>query len=406
MNPDVLFLSPNYPPEMRNFTRGLARAGAKVHAVGDTPVHELPPDVRGALTSYLHVPALGNVEEVRKLVHRWLGGRRPDQVESLWEPLTLLAAQLRADMNLPGMKPDVVMGFRDKPLMRAKVEAAGLRIPRTMRVATVADARRAADLVGFPLIIKPVDGAGSADTHRCDGWPAFEAALESVRHVPAVTVEEFVTGEELTYETLCVNGEILYESVCRYEPNVLVARRNEWISPIIQALASPTAREQAGINLGRRVIPALGMGTGITHMEWFRDDGGEAIFGEIACRPPGANMVDLMNYADDQDLYFDWGHAIVSGKIPTRPARPWSACIVFKRAEGQGTIRAIEGLETFVARHREHIARIDLLPIGTARRDWQQTFLADGNLVVRHPLDDVALEIAQEAAATIRVFAR
>ena len=405
MHPDVLFLSPNYPPEMRGFARGLSIAGAKVHAVGDTPVHELPPEVRSALTSYLHVPTLGNTEEVRRLIHRWLGGRKPDRIEALWEPLTLLAAQLREDMNLPGMRTDIVVGFRDKPLMRARVEAAGLRVPRTLRVATVADARRAADAIGFPLIVKPVDGAGSADTHRCDGWPTFEAAMASVRHVPEVTVEEFVTGEELTYETLCVDGRILYESVCRYDPNVLVARRNEWISPIIQALRVPTENESPGIELGRGVISALGMGTGITHMEWFRDPEAGAIFGEIACRPPGANMVDLMNYADDRDLYLDWGDAVVSGKIAARPIRPWSACIVFKRAEGRGNIRAIEGLDAFVAKYRDNIARVDLLPVGTPRRDWQQTFLADGNIVVRHAEDDAALDIAKEAAATIRVYA-
>lgn len=405
MNPDVLFLSPNYPPEMRGFVRGLSQAGAKVHAVGDTPVHELTAEVRSALTSYLHVPALGNIQDVRVLVHKWLGGRKPDRVESLWEPLTLLAAQLREDMRLPGMSTDTVMGFRDKPLMRDRVAAAGLRVPRTFRVATLADARRAGDAVGFPLIVKPVDGAGSADTHRCDGWPSFEAALASVRHVPEVTVEEFVTGEELTYETLCVEGKILYESVCRYEPNVLVARRNEWISPIIQALRFPTAAEASGVQLGRGVIRALGMGTGITHMEWFRDAHGAAIFGEVACRPPGANMVDLMNYADDRDLYLDWGHAVVAGRIPARPPRPWSACIVFKRAEGSGAIRQIDGLEAFVAKHRAHIARVDLLPVGAPRRDWQQTFLADGNLVIRHAEDSAALDLAREAAAMIRVYA-
>lgn len=403
---DVLFLSPNYPPEMPRFARGLAEAGGRVHGVGDTPVHELPHAVRRALTSYLHVPALGDVAEVRTSILRWLAGRRPDRVESLWEPLTLLAAQLRADLRLPGMSADTVLGFRDKPTMRQRVEAAGLRVPRTTRVRTAHDARHAADRIGFPLILKPVDGAGSADTHRADTWPAFEAALASMRHVREATVEEFVEGEELTYETLCIDGRVVYESVCRYEPNVLVARRNEWISPIIQALRSPAGDGlDAGVQLGRDAVRALGMGTGLTHMEWFRKSDGTAIFGEMACRPPGANMVDLMNFADDQDLYRDWGHAVVRGNVPPRPSRPWSAAIIFKRAEGQGRIRAVEGLDRFMQKHGAHVARVDLLPIGEPRRDWQATFLADGNLVVRHTEEEACRDIAQEAAATIKMYA-
>lgn len=403
---DVLFLSPNYPPEMQQFTRGLHEVGARVHGVGDTPVHEVPAHVRQHLASYLHVPAMGDLPDVRRRILAWLGGRRPDRLEALWEPVTLLAAELREELRLPGMSPDTVRGFRDKPLMRARVERAGLRVPLTVRVRTLAEAREALARVGFPAILKPVDGAGSADTHRVDDAAGFEAAIRTMRHVPEATVEEFVEGEELTYETVCVDGRVLYESVCRYEPGVLVARRNEWISPIIQALrVGDRATEAGGVALGRAAVAALGMGTGITHMEWFRKPDGTAIFGEIACRPPGANMVDLMNYADDQDLYRDWAAAIVHGRITPRPPRPWSSAIVFKRAQGRGAIRHIEGVDAFVARHRPWIARVDLLPVGAPRRDWTQTFLSDGNLVVRHPDEDTCLDLAREAAATIHLYA-
>ncbi|MSQ02603.1 MAG: ATP-grasp domain-containing protein [Myxococcales bacterium] len=403
---DVLFLSPNYPPEMQQFSRGLREAGARVHGVGDTPVHQLSPELRRSLASYLHAPAMGDTEDVRRRISSWLGGRRPDRLETLWEPMTMLAAELRQEFGLPGMSPDAVHGFRDKPLMRARVERTGLRIPKTIRVRSVAEALAALAIVGFPAILKPVDGAGCADTHRVDDLAEFEAAVATMRHVAEATVEEFVDGEELTYETLCVDGRILYQSVCRYEPVVLVARRNEWISPIIQALRSHDGpNEAAGVRLGRAAVRALGMGTGITHMEWFRKADGTAIFGEIACRPPGANMVDLMNFADDGDLYLDWARAVVHGTLPERRPRGYSSAIVFKRAQGTGRVTQIDGLEAFVTRHRKWIARVDLLPVGAERRDWTQTFLADGNLVVRHPDDATCLELAREAAASIQMFA-
>lgn len=403
---DVLYLSPAWPPEMQQFARGLSDVGARVLGVGDQAWEALPEQLRGQLAGWLQVPRLLDEDDVLARVCNWLGGRRPDRIETNWEPMIVLAARLREVLGVPGMRVDTVHGFRDKPLMRARVAAAGLRVPRSQRCSTRAGVRDAAAAIGYPLILKPVAGAGSADTWRVDDDAQLDTALDALRHVPEVSVEEFVEGEEYTYETLCVEGTPVYESVCHYVPGVLVARRNAWISPIIRSvrdLSDPTV--QPGVELGRRVLAALGMGTGFTHMEWFRTPSGEAVFGEVACRAPGASMVDLMNYTEDVDLFREWARVVCWGRFEAEARRPWSAAIVFKRAEGQGVIRRIAGLEEFRQKYGPWIARVDLLPVGARRRDWQQTFLSDGNVVVRHPDEAEALRMAQEAASGIRMYA-
>ncbi|MDP2306688.1 MAG: ATP-grasp domain-containing protein [Pseudomonadota bacterium] len=404
---DVVFLSPAYPPEMAAFTRGLAEVGARVFGVGDSAPDSLPQALRGHLTDYVHVPRIMDDADVIARVGRWLGGRRPDRIETNWEPLTVLAARMRAALGVPGLSEDVVLGFRDKPLMRERVAQAGLRVPRSARVRTRGEAWEAAAAIGFPLIVKPVAGAGSADTFRVDSESALDGVLDQVRHVPEISVEEFIEGEEYTYETLCVDGAPVYESVCQYFPNALVARQNEWISPIIQSvrhLDDPRVRD--GVTLGRSVLSALRMGTGFTHMEWFRTPSGEAIFGEVACRAPGANMVDLMNYTSDVDLFREWARVVCHGVCAAPRERPWSAAIVFKRAEGHGRITHVEGVDAFRRRHGSAIVREELLPIGAPRRDWKQTFLSDGNVVVRHRDGAEALRIAMDAASSIRLYAR
>jgi hypothetical protein len=79
---------------------------------------------------------------------------------------------------------------------------------------------------------------------------------------------------------------------------------------------------------------------------------------------------------------------------------------VFSRDEsGIWEFRAYEGLDSFLARHHAHVARIDLLPPGAPRRDWRQTFLSDGNLVVRTPDMGATIDLAREAAAAITLRA-
>jgi formate-dependent phosphoribosylglycinamide formyltransferase (GAR transformylase) len=391
---------------MQQFTRGLAEVGASVLGVGDTPARALPAGVRAALDDYLVVPSALDEADVTARLERWLRGRWIDRVETNWEVLTLLAADLRKRWSLPGMRRDEVIGFRDKVAMRERVAAAGIRVPKSARVRSAREASEAAERIGFPLIFKPIAGAGSADT-----WPAASSSelasvLARTPHVAEASVEELISGDEYTYETICVGGVPVYESCTRYYPNVLEARKQEWISPIILTLRdrkSPPISE--AIAMGRKAIKALGMGTGFTHMEWFRSESGEIVFGEIACRAPGANMVDLMNYAGDVDLFVEWARAVVEGRVLATPEQKYHAAIVFKRAKGQGRISRYEGLDAFLAKHSSHVARVDLVPIGTPRRDWTQTFLADGNLVVRHPDHDTALAMAREVASTVHVHA-
>src|SRR5688572_23836182 len=136
----VVFLSPRYPPDMRQFTRGLAEVGAKVFGVGDgSPDHEL----RRYLSGYLEVPSLLDENDVIARVHDWLRGHEIDRVLCNWEPLMMTAARLNERLGLRGMSVDLVRGFRDKQLMKERVAAAGLRVPRAQRVRSIADVWRA-----------------------------------------------------------------------------------------------------------------------------------------------------------------------------------------------------------------------------------------------------------------------
>ncbi len=181
-------------------------------------------------------------------------------------------------------------------------------------------------------------------------------------HVDVVSVEEFIEAEEFTYDTVCGAGEILHENISWYRPRPLQARSHEWISPQTVVLRDLAGDDLAGgLAMGREVLRALGFTAGFTHMEWYRKDDGEVVFGEIGARPPGARTVDVMNYATDGDLFRMWAEGVVHGRAEPL-GRPYNAASIFKRAAGAGHITRIDGLDRLVADYRDSICVIDLLP--------------------------------------------
>src|SRR5579862_6568550 len=402
----VLMISPGYPAEMALFTRGLAQAGADVIGLGDQAQSNLPEAAKPALAHYVQVGSLANGDQVAATVRDLARQVRIDQVECLWEPYMVLAARLREELGLPGLTVAQTLPFRDKERMKILVDAAGLRTPWHVDAEAVADVWAAAERVGYPLIVKPVDGAGSADTYRVEDAAELDAVLPMIRHVPVVSVEEFVDGEEFTYDTICANGQVLFENICQYHPRPLVTKMHEWISPVTLALRDledPGLR--AGRELGVNVIAALGFRDGFTHMEWYRKADGEVVFGEIGARPPGARTVDVMNYATDSDLFSAWAQAVTHGRIAAPIEGRYNAASIFKRASGAGRITHYEGLDRLLAEYGDHVTAVELLPVGAPRRDWRATLIGDGMVIIRHPDLAPALEIAQRFAADLRLYA-
>jgi biotin carboxylase len=402
----VLMISPGYPAEMAFFTRGLGQAGASVIGLGDQSPDALPAIARDAMAHYVHVGSLADEGHVLALARELARRTSIDQVECLWEPYMILAARLREELGLPGLTVAQTEPFRDKERMKQLLDAAGLRTPWHVAARTVADVWAAAERVGYPLIVKPIDGAGSADTYRAGSAGELDSILPMLRHVPQVSVEEFIDAEEFTYDTICADGRILFENICQYHPRPLLTKMHEWISPITMALRDLDAPGLAGgRELGAAVLGVLGFRDGFTHMEWYRKADGEVVFGEIGARPPGARTVDVMNFATDADLFSAWAEAVTHGRISQPVAKRYNAGSIFKRASGTGRITGYEGLDRLLAEFGPHVAALELLPVGAPRRDWRATTIADGMVLVRHAELPRAMEMAQRFAAELHLHA-
>ena len=226
---NILFFSPGYPDEMGFFARGLARCGINVIGLGEHPPGALPDVVRPHLADYLQVRSLMDDEAVVEAVRGYARHHAIDRVECLWEPFMMLAAELREALGLPGMTVAQTHPYRDKEAMKQALDRAGVRTPRHVRAAGEAEIRAAAERIGYPLVVKPIAGAGSANTHSVGDEEDLAVAIADVGQRD-VSVEEYIRGEEYTFDTVCSEGEILFENIAWYRPKPIIGRNEEWIS--------------------------------------------------------------------------------------------------------------------------------------------------------------------------------
>ena len=112
-----------------------------------------------------------------------------------------------------------------------------------------------------------------------------------------------------------------------------------------------------------------------------------------------------MNYTADVDLFRGWAEAVCTGRIHQDTTKKYNACLIFKRAEGEGRIQRYEGLDQLLGRYGEHVATLDFVPIGEPRRDWRKIVVGDGWLVARHPNLDLTLEMAERFCTDLRIVA-
>jgi formate-dependent phosphoribosylglycinamide formyltransferase (GAR transformylase) len=402
---NVLMVSPGFPGEMPSFARGLARVGARVFGLGDQPAPALPEKARRALAAHLHVENLWDEAAVVQQVLEELRHVRIDRVECLWEPAVYLAGRLREALGVPGLTREQTVPFRDKERMKQVLDAAGIRTPWHRRARTKIECRAAAEDAGFPVIVKPIAGAGSTDTYRADSREELERVLSRLGHVEEVSVEEFVEGQEFTFDTICADGEILYENVAVYRWRPLEEKKHQWISPSSICLRDIDAAELAGgRQMGRAVLRALGFRTGFTHMEWYRKADGEVVFGEIGARPPGGHLVDAMNHACEADLFAGWAEAVCLGRFSQRVRRSYNAGVVSKRAQGAGRVRSVEGLHV-LSELGPALAAAHINPIGSPVGDWKRAAVSDGWVIVRHPDFGRTLELVDRVARELQIYA-
>ena len=225
-------------------------------------------------------------------------------------------------MGIRGMDVAEAERFRDKAVMKEAMRENGIPCAR-YRLATNAQEAMAFAEELLPLVAKPPAGAGARDTFRVDEIADLELWVRRVPPTPnrPLLLEEFVRGEEHSFDTMSLGGEHVFSSISRYAPTPLEVMERPWVQWSVLLPRSIEGPEYASIReAGPAALSALGMVTGMTHMEWFRRPDDSIAISEVAARPPGAQFTSLISYAHDRDFYSAWAETSASSSASIRPS--------------------------------------------------------------------------------------
>lgn len=408
MTTHIVFIEPRFPPNQKHFIRALAEIGVRISAIGEGSKSSLDDELKHWLTHYEEVKNVCDEGAVLDAVRFIQRHAHVDRLEATVEAHIMPTAKVREAAGIPGTSVKTAYLCRDKPAMKAALRAGGVPCAASDAVSSLAEARAFAEKVGYPLILKPRDGAGASGATRVDSDQELETAAHALglQHGRSVAIEEFVEGHEGFFDTLTLNGRIVHEFACHYYPNVLEAMRTRWISP--QFIATNRIDSAPGYDevkrMGQKVVEILDIETSATHMEWFAGPKGLR-FSEIGCRPPGVRAWDLYNVANDMDLYREWSMFVAAGRPSQRPSRRYSAGIIALRPDRDGRITHYDGLDEI--RHRFGDCLIDwhTPPAGTPTQGVEAGYMANAWIRMKHENYDHLRHILDTVGRTVKVHA-
>jgi hypothetical protein len=374
---NVVFLSPNFPPQFYLFCTALAERGVKVLGIGDSPPEELRPELRGALAQYVYLPRLEDYDEVHRQVAFLISRHgRVDRIDSHNEHWLGIEARLREDFNIPGQRPAQAAFHRSKFGMAEVYRAAQIPHPALERVSGAAELRAFATRVGLPLVLKPEVGVGAGETFKISTAAELEAAC--ARGLSQYVAQRFVEGTICSYDGLVDRaGRIVFSTSHVYSAGVMEVVNEQLDMYYFSRRVIPPALEE----LGRRTVAAFDVRERFFHCEFFELADGSFVALEINLRPPGGFTLDMMNYACDVDLYKLWARILAGDALADCTfTRPFHCAHIARRRQHRYALsheQVLATLGTSLMVYRELP-----LPISVAMGD--QVYIA------RHP-DQAAL---------------
>ena len=311
---NYLLVSPNFPISQEFFAKELKEKGINVLGVGSESYDALSQTLKDNLVEYFRVNDLEDYEEVfRAVAFLTYKHGKIDRIESNNEYWLELDARLREDFNIYGVKPKQLELTKYKSKMKTMFKEAGARVAKGYAANNKEELNGILKKLELPLIAKPDNGVGSANTYKLLTQRDVEEFINEWNEKVSYFFEEFVeNGVLCTYDGLInQHGDIVFETSFIYtQPTLDLVNNGLDYANIIKPTIDPKLKE-----LGQRIVYKFGMRERFFHIEFFRLPDSEYIALEYNNRIAGGTCIDLYNYSYNISLYEIYADIVLDKKI-------------------------------------------------------------------------------------------
>ena len=226
------------------------------------------------------------------------------------DPGVVTAAYVAEQMGLPfpcSYKTAVIL--QNKSLFRTYLKDHNFNTPNILCFSSLEDALLHQTLIlnmGFPLIVKPVDSAGSKGVSRINSADEIERAIihaSAQSHCGQIIVEDYLEkeGNSAGSEMFVLDGKIIYNG--SYDQwfdkdvvNPYTPSGESWPSRMKKSYLLEIQNEF------QRLISLLGIKTGLFNLEFRKCTNGKVYLMEVSPRAGGNRLAEVIRLATGDDL--------------------------------------------------------------------------------------------------------
>lgn len=217
------------------------------------------------------------------------------------DPGVITAAYVAEKMGLPFQGPyESVRILQDKSLFRKFLTENGFNVPKAKGYNNIEDAFKDVDFFNWPVIVKPVDSAGSKGVTRADCPADLEDAVDHAlreSHSGNFIIEDFLEKEGNSSDTdsFTIDGRLVF---CSFSDQRFDEKANNPYTPSAYSWPStmPQKAQDELISELQRLMSLLNMKSGIFNIETRLCKNGKPYIMEVSPRGGGNRLAEMLQY--------------------------------------------------------------------------------------------------------------
>ena len=273
----------------------------------------------------------------------WAKKNPIDGVVTFTDSGVVTTAYLQHHLGLPQIGPlESVEILQNKARFRQFLTDHGFTVPKAKGFSKKEDALASKDFFSLPVIVKPVDAAGSKGVTKVSDWGELESAVEwAIQYSFSgdFIIESFIEKQGCSSDSDCfsVDGQFKFLSFSAQRFDEKAAGEYTPAAYSWPSTLGDVAEAELSAEL-QRLISLLGMKTTVYNVETRVGTDGKAYIMEISPRGGGNRLSEMMRFATGVDMITAAVRAAVGDSVSGMEQKPldghWAEIIVHADKSG------------------------------------------------------------------------